>query len=155
MKKFVSIVLCVMCVALASIGLVGCGEEAKLLDLTQCEIGTELSVYPTCTFSYEIEDGFIVEISNITAKLTEKREINEGDVLNERFSPCVVTVTAQGKTSSDKAGTVLTLGLAQSIPNPGLVAGEASVQQDGTIRWSFEDDGMCFYSSLIFRMVSE
>lgn len=153
MKKFVSIVLCVMCVALASIGLVGCGEEDKdaLPDLADCEIGYELPVYPDFEFDYVIDEECTIHMTSIKATLIEKNKIDPNVPLTEQFFPYVFSIEATATTTPNNAGRKFELRL--YVDSPANIAKSTTTQQDGSIKWVFTDLGCQDAESVSFRSI--
>ncbi|MDR2202358.1 MAG: hypothetical protein LBP26_06350 [Clostridiales bacterium] len=106
MKKFLVLVLCLVVAFPAA----ACKKDTSapppqtLPPFEECEVGYMLDVYPKVEFDYKIADDFVVHISSISAELTAKNEIKEGDVLDENFYPFEVTIKANGTTDPKHAG---------------------------------------------------
>ena len=139
MKKFfiifsIIVVACVCCLA-------GCVKSngSQVLDLNSCEIGYEFEVCPNTEFDYKINDNFIIHIQNIKATLIEKNKIGDNDVLQGRYSPCVVRIQVIGYTNSIHKGArvdiiVCSLSVGMNIP--------VTISNDGTFTGEIETNAI-------------
>lgn len=105
MKKVFTSILCSFLLIYGIIGLTACNnnESESLPDLANCKIGYELPVYPQCDFYYKVDENFTVHIENVSATLTKKNEIHQGDTLDTEFYPYTVTLTVSGTTDPANA----------------------------------------------------
>lgn len=136
MKKFaVGTILIALCTVLC-LGFVGCSKpqelpkDNELPNLPDAEIGTQFTVYPTVSFNYQIEEGFVIHFDSITATLVEKNEIEEnGTIIDERYYPYVVEIKIIGSTDAKHAGKEIYIDIAAAAMYSALT----TIKEDGTI----------------------
>ena len=162
MKKFLVLLLSIVCIISTTAGLTACDNYSDngssnnivgAIDLANCEIGYELPVYPTCEFDYKVNDNMTVHIKNIKVRLVEKNIINEDDEIAGNFYPYVVEVTAEGSTAIEFANTVITLQLRDSFPVSFVYSGDAVINSNGTINWSFQITDSALYKQVFFYKI--
>jgi len=143
MKRFLAFVLFTFYTATTAF-LVACnnGNSTKQttdnawVDLSRYEVGSELSVYPTCEFDYKIDDECTVHINSVKATLTARNEIIEGTTLSERYYPYTVQLVVTATMSKEQAGQKLYL---EIYPSPLINITSllnSTVDENGNIIWS-------------------
>lgn len=118
MKKFISFLLCTILLICGTLALVGCDKnnedtpdqletKSGLPNFEDCEIGYQMQFLHDTNFKYEYKQGnksYIIEITSMSATLTEKNTINKGDIINDRFSPYVITFKITAKAPAELIG---------------------------------------------------
>ena len=91
MKK-VCLILVGLLLCFSFAGISGCADNSRennvptTYDLSKIEVGTEMPIYPAFEFDYKVNDDLIIRISSMSVTLTEKNEINPGDIIEGDYN---------------------------------------------------------------------
>lgn len=132
MKKFLVVCLSLLCL-MFTFGLTACEDKNEMIELTDCEIGYELPVYPACEFDYKVNDECTIHVSSIKATLIEKNEIHEGDLLTEKFDPYVIRIDFNGYTNASHADKNIWLSISLQTYSTTI---KTHIDQNGKMRGS-------------------
>lgn len=115
MKKL-SIVLVTIVLCCSAFLFTGC-DQAKTAennsvipheyDLANVEVGTKLPTLHPANFSYQYQKDdktYMFHIDDFSVELYEKRTINEGDVITEKFYPYTIKLAVKGYTTPEASG---------------------------------------------------
>lgn len=139
MKKLFVSLFSVVLFVFSIVGFTACGNNNSLPDLADCEIGYQLPVYPTCEFDYKYNDEYIVHIDSITVTLVEKNTIEEGDILDEKFSPYYAEWIVKGSTDATLAGKDIFIELHTTEDGKSTSTSySGSIESDGTFNVKYK-----------------
>ena len=151
MKKLLAVLLSL--IALSIPAFAGCSEstnEYGYLDLSKYEVGDELPIYPDYKFSYKLEDGAIITITDMTVTLEEVNVVEEGGLIEDsQYRPYTIRIKVSGYTTPALEDTLLRIHLQSGIFNTSL---DSSPDADGNIIWD-EIQYMRYYGALMFLSI--
>lgn len=150
-KLFVALISTVLCFSLFAFA--GCENnhtQVETPNLSECDIGFQVPIYPSFEFDYQVNNECLVHISSITMTLVEKNYLQQGELVTGDFQPFVFELNAIGKTEERFAGEKIYIQLQAEEQYKTQYFYSAIVNGDGTIAWEELQYGWCSINKLYF-----
>lgn len=95
MKKFFVCLFSVALMTCVLTGLTGCSDDNSGTP-TSYNVGDNVFIYPSCNFAYKVDDNFTIEITELSATVTQKHTISSNDELSSPYFPYTISIKASG-----------------------------------------------------------
>ena len=153
MKKFLACLFAIALMACSLSGLAGCSND-ELSAPKSYDIGDNVFIYPSCNFTYKIDDSYVIEITALSATVTQKDAISNNDELSSPYFPYTISIKASGtlKESTNKSFIIRF----STSPSNLIASSPTTVDETGKISWtisynslSLDIPSFCFHDVIL------